>query len=110
MTEIIEVRNVSKSYRANGRAAPALENISFKVNENDFLCIVGPSGCGKSTLLKIIMGLEKPGGGSIEFKRKNSEKMGMVFQSFAIFPWLTVLENVRLALEAMNIEAKMSEE
>ena len=110
MTEIIEVRNVSKSYRANGRAAPALENISFKVNENDFLCIVGPSGCGKSTLLKIIMGLEKPGGGSLEFKRKNSEKMGMVFQSFAIFPWLTVLENVRLALEAMNIEAKMSEE
>lgn len=110
MTEIIEAKNVSKAYKPNGREVPAIEDVSFKVNENDFLCIVGPSGCGKSTLLKLIMGLEKPSSGSIEFKTKNSKKIGMVFQSFAIFPWLTVIENVKLALDAINTEAKMGDE
>jgi len=110
MAEIIEAKNVSKVYKTNGRAVAAVEDVSFRVNENDFLCIVGPSGCGKSTLLKMVMGLEKPSTGSIEFKTENSKKIGMVFQSFAIFPWLTVLENVKLALDAINSGAKMGEE
>jgi len=110
MPEIIEVKNVSKAYRIDGREMAAVDDISFRVNENDFLCVVGPSGCGKSTLLKLITGLEKPSSGSIEFKTKNSKKIGMVFQSFAIFPWLTVLENVKLALDAVNNGLKMTEE
>lgn len=76
------------------------------MNDNEFVCIVGPSGSGKSTLLRIVAGLEKPTGGNVSFTAKqgrNEVVVSMVFQSFALFPWLTVMENVCVGLEARNV-------
>jgi NitT/TauT family transport system ATP-binding protein len=95
---IIEVAGVSKVYPREPK--PALHDISFSVRESEFLTIVGASGCGKSTLLRLIAGLEKPSTGTI----KSPKGIGMVFQSGALFPWLTALQNVALPLEAAGID------
>ena len=103
---LAEIKNVSKTYETNGNRIPVLDNINFPVEDNDFICIVGPSGCGKSTLLRIIVGLEKPTSGEVLFKGEvispNNPKVAMVFQNFALFPWLTVQENIELVLESMK--------
>ncbi len=102
---LVEIKNVSRAYETNGNRIRALENINFLVEDNDFICIVGPSGCGKSTLLRIIVGLEKPTSGEVLFKGEviapDNPKVAMVFQNFALFPWLTVKENIELALTPM---------
>ncbi len=101
---LAEIKNVSKTYESNGNKIPVLDNINFAVEDNDFICIVGPSGCGKSTLLRIIVGLEKPTSGEVLFKGEaispENPKVAMVFQNFALFPWLTVKENIKLVLES----------
>ncbi|MCE8423343.1 MAG: ABC transporter ATP-binding protein [Candidatus Methanoperedens sp.] len=103
---LLEIRNVSKTYESESNKILALDNINFTVEDNDFICIVGPSGCGKSTLLRIIVGLEKPNSGEVFFRGEAIEpdnpKVAMVFQNFAIFPWLTVQENIELVLESLN--------
>jgi len=102
----VEVLDVTKNYAVDSEV-PALENISFSVEDGEFLCIVGPSGCGKSTLLKLIAGLERPTSGEIRLQGEcvtgPHEKISMVFQSSALFPWRTVLENVEYGLEALRI-------
>jgi NitT/TauT family transport system ATP-binding protein len=107
---LVEIKNVSKVYESDSNRILALENINFSVEDNDFICIVGPSGCGKSTLLRIIVGLEKPTSGEVFFKGEvispDNPKVAMVFQNFALFPWLTVKENIELVLEPMNIGEK----
>ena len=104
---ILEVKHVSKSYQENGKEFHVLEDISFQINERDFVCIVGPSGCGKSTLLREIVGLDQPTHGEIRFEgapvHAENPKISMVFQSFALFPWLTVAQNVELGLEAHKV-------
>lgn len=101
---LAEIRNVSKTYESDGSRILVLDNISFTVDDNDFICIVGPSGCGKSTLLRIIVGLEKPTSGEVLFKGEmilpDNPKVAMVFQNFALFPWLTVRENIEIVLES----------
>jgi NitT/TauT family transport system ATP-binding protein len=101
---LAEIKNVSKTYESDGNKILVLDNINFKVEDNDFICIVGPSGCGKSTLLRIIVGLEKPTSGEVFFKGEviapDNPKVAMVFQNFALFPWLTVKENIELVLES----------
>ncbi len=101
---ILRVDHVSRSYFENGKEFKVLEDITFDVNERDFICMVGPSGCGKSTLLREIVGLDKPTAGSIQFEgapvKPDDPRLSMVFQSFALFPWLTVTQNVELGLEA----------
>lgn len=96
MENIIEVKNVSKKFFLKGISV--LKDVNLDIFENEFICFVGPSGCGKSTLVRLIAGLEKPTRGVILYKGKevkgvNSE-ISMVFQSFALLPWLTVKENV----------------
>ncbi len=104
---ILKVDRVSKSYAENGKEFHVLEDISFEVHDRDFICIVGPSGCGKSTLLREIVGLDKPTQGEILFEgqpvRAENPLISMVFQSFALFPWLTVSQNVELGLEAHKV-------
>ncbi len=103
---LLRASNLSKVLSVNGNPFPILEGITFDVNDNEFVCIVGPSGSGKSTLLRMVAGLEKPTGGKISFTAKNGSRdvvVSMVFQSFALFPWLTVMENVCVGLEAKNV-------
>src|SRR5205823_3891697 len=88
----------------NAKEFKVLDLVRFDLTERDFVCVVGPSGSGKSTLLRIIVGLEKPTSGEVFFEgepiRADNPQVAMVFQSFALFPWLTVEENVELGLEA----------
>ena len=108
---LLELRNVTKEYIDNNHNCnKILNNINLIINHNEFISIVGPSGCGKSMLLRIIIGLEKYTDGEILFKGKPMKidgtvnpYMAMVFQSFGLFPWLTVVENVEFGLESMHM-------
>ncbi|MCC6290820.1 ABC transporter ATP-binding protein [Candidatus Nomurabacteria bacterium] len=94
---ILEVSNVSHSFHdEHRRELRGLLNVSFKVRSGKLVALVGPSGCGKSTLLRIIAGLIKAEHGEIV---RHYETEAMVFQHFAIFPWLTVRENVAFGLK-----------
>lgn len=97
----IEVKNISKNFDNK----LVLNNLNFNVSDGELLSILGKSGCGKTTLLKILIGIEKPSSGSILKNNKNITKydiskrgMGIVFQNYALFPNMTVLENVSYAL------------
>ncbi len=109
-TPFLEVRDVSRSYFENGKEFKVLERIRFQLTERDFTCIVGPSGSGKSTLLRIIVGLDRPTRGEVLFEGKpiaaENPQVGMVFQSFALFPWLTVEQNVEIGLEATRVPSE----
>ncbi len=102
----VELANVSKVYSDPPQSLIALDNISFHIDEGEFVCIVGPSGCGKSTLLRMIAGLDKPSSGQVKFRgsvvTEPHPKISMVFQTFALLPWKTVQENVEFGLEAQG--------
>lgn len=109
-SSLLELRNVSKEYTDDkNRHIAFLKQINMSANKNEFISIVGPSGCGKSTLLRIIMGLETSTRGHVLFKGQSvvsgkvNTHMAMVFQSFGLFPWLTVIENVEFGLESINM-------
>ncbi|TAJ97338.1 MAG: ABC transporter ATP-binding protein [Candidatus Manganitrophaceae bacterium] len=110
--DLLEVEKVSKVFNQNGVPMPVLKEISFRVQEGEFIALVGPSGSGKSTLLRILNGLIPPTEGRVLYRGKALHSVNldsaMVFQSFALFPWLTVLGNVELGLEARGfpIEAR----
>ena len=105
---IIRVDHVDKSFPTRHGSISIMQDITFEVKDADFLAIVGPSGCGKSTLLRLIQGLDRPTAGSIAFRDQRvdgvAKGMAMVFQNFALFPWLTVSENVAFGLEALGWE------
>ncbi len=103
---LIEVDGIDKSFASRHGSISIMSDVSFNVSDNDFLAIVGPSGCGKSTLLRLIQGLDHPTGGEVRFRgnpiREVCHQMAMVFQNFALYPWLTVAQNVALGLEARD--------
>ncbi len=80
-----------------------IKGISMNIHHGEFLSIVGPSGCGKSTLLKIIAGLIKTKHGNVNL---NTDKLAFIFQNFALFPWLTVKENIEFGLRMKNVSKK----
>lgn len=94
------------NYHSLKGATEALKDISFSVNEGEFLSIVGPSGCGKSTLLNIIAGLIKPSSGEIYIDNKKltsvSSKMGYMFQKDQLFEWSSVWENIILGIKIQH--------
>jgi len=100
----LEIENVTKTYRRGAQALPVLEDFSLSVRQLEFLVLLGPSGCGKSTLLRIIDGIETCDSGRILLDGEDvtgvtGHGRGMVFQSFELFPWRTVIENVAFGLE-----------
>ena len=115
---ILELKNVTKEYNAgrDAKMLAILQNVNISINKNEFVSIVGPSGSGKSTLLRIIMGLEAPSSGKVFFKGeefpagKVNPFMAMVFQSFGLFPWLTVLQNVEFGLESQFLSKEQRRE
>ncbi|MBD1999722.1 ABC transporter ATP-binding protein [Leptolyngbya sp. FACHB-541] len=102
--EFLVIENVTKAYpKPNGGETVVLDDINLNIGENEYISIIGHSGCGKSTLLKIVSGLEKATSGSIwldgrEVRKPGAERM-MVFQHYSLLPWLTVRENIRLAVD-----------
>lgn len=103
----ITANSLVKIYSGKKKQFLALDSISFHVYDNEFLGFVGPSGCGKSSLLRIMAGLEEPTSGSLQISGKEIEgpgaDRGMVFQSYTLFPWLTVRENIEFGLTLQNI-------
>ena len=109
----LKIENLTKVY--NNKTV--LNNISFTVKDGEFLSILGPSGCGKTTLLKILIGIEEPTNGKVIKKDKDITRldpakrgMGMVFQNYALFPNMTVLENVMYALNLKLGNSKKAKE
>ncbi len=105
---LIEIRKLSKVFSgANGAQFHVLSDIDLRVAEGDFVALLGPSGSGKSTLLRIMAGLIQPTTGQVLYRGQafsgTNPGVSMVFQSFALFPWLTVLENVELGLQYASI-------
>jgi NitT/TauT family transport system ATP-binding protein len=104
---VLTLRRVSKSYLDRARPTPVLEDISLEIREHEFVCIVGPSGSGKSTLLRVMMGLTPPSAGEVLYRGRRITDVNlnaaMVFQSFALLPWLTVQGNVELGLKARDL-------
>jgi ABC-type nitrate/sulfonate/bicarbonate transport system ATPase subunit len=90
-----------------GEPLQALSDISLTIEAGSFVTIIGPSGCGKSTLLRLVAGLSKPTSGRIELDgipiQGVSEKTGFVFQNYALFPWLTVLDNIAFPLAMKSV-------
>src|SRR6478735_2365200 len=108
---MIEVENLQLTYRTRGEPNTVVRGISFRVERGQFYTLLGPSGCGKTTTLRCIAGLEQPDGGVIRIDGKvvaspatgewvpgNRRAIGMVFQSYAIWPHLSVFENVAFPL------------
>ena len=107
--EKIQVQNVSKTFELGGERFEALGDVSLTVRENEFITVVGPSGCGKSTLMNILAGLEEPTSGTahvdgIEVDGPSPER-GVIFQQYALFPWLTVRQNVEFGLKTAKVPA-----
>ena len=102
--EVINIKSVSKVFKTEkGQCIQALNSVSLRIKENDFICVVGPSGCGKSTLLRITAGLEQASSGHVLYRgslvTRPDRRLGMVFQEYSLLPWRTVLDNVGLGLE-----------
>ncbi|MEM9443772.1 MAG: ABC transporter ATP-binding protein [Verrucomicrobiota bacterium] len=93
----LEVRQVSKIYQGHKQSVVALESSSLMIESGEFVCFLGPSGCGKSTLLSVIGGLENPTTGQVILGGESvlgpTPEIGMVFQKYTLFPWMTVLQN-----------------
>jgi NitT/TauT family transport system ATP-binding protein len=112
---VVGVDHVTVRYGAGAGAVLALSDVSLKVNRSNFLTILGPSGCGKSTLLNLIAGFALPTEGTVAVEGQPvtgpSSRKGVVFQdSAALFPWLTVRQNVAFGLKANHVEAREREQ
>lgn len=104
---LIQVKDVQQMYGSGARRFVAVQNINLTINDKDFVALLGPSGCGKSTLLRIITGLQRPSEGKVLYRGEPLKGVNphatIVFQTFALFPWLNVQENVELALQVRGI-------
>ncbi len=109
---LVELEGVSQYYGTRQRQFLAVQDVSLKIEEGEFVALLGPSGCGKSTLLRIVVGLMAPTEGHVLYRgrplRGVNQQATIVFQSFALFPWLTVLENVEVALHARGVPENLA--
>ncbi len=112
MTGKIEARKLTKRYHVErtGRTVLALDNVDLDIREGEFLCIVGPSGCGKSTFLQMVAGLESVTDGELKIDARAVQgpgaDRGVVFQSYALFPWRSVVGNIEFGLEIKGLAAR----
>jgi len=114
---VIELHNVTKAYyttRKRKEARVVLDDVSFEINDCEFVCLVGPSGCGKTTILNMIAGFEQPTLGELLFKDEKiispSPERGVVFQEYSLFPWMNVIDNIKFALECKGVPDREKED
>lgn len=104
---LLQVEGVHQIYTSGERRFTAVEDVNLRLRDGEFVALLGPSGCGKSTLLRIITGLQRPSEGRVLYRgqplRGVNPHASIVFQTFALFPWLTVAENVELALKTRRM-------
>ncbi|MGQ9614009.1 MAG: ABC transporter ATP-binding protein [Chloroflexus sp.] len=104
---LVEVLRVTQRYGNAERKFTAIQDVNLVIGEGEFVALLGPSGCGKSTLLRIITGLTRPSDGLVRYRGQTLQGVNpratIVFQTFALFPWLTVQENVAIALQARGV-------
>src|SRR5712671_6471200 len=107
---IIEVAGLSKSFDGSSGTVLALTNASLTIDKGEFICLIGASGCGKSTLLRLVGGFETPSAGSVKMwdtpVNGPGPDRGMVFQDYALFPWLTVRGNIAFGPKARGLPRK----
>lgn len=107
--EIVKLNSVSVAFQSRGKEICALQDISLSIAQGEKVAIVGPSGCGKSTILRCLCGFIAPASGEILFHDTSvqnvQKKMGFMFQHYALFPWMTVFDNVAFALRMKNVSA-----
>lgn len=110
----VKIDNVKRIFNTRNGEMIALNGVSLDIMENEFICVVGPSGCGKSTLLNIIAGLLEPTSGKVYCDGKEVQgtgtERGVVFQQYALFPWMTVKKNVMFGLNLQGIKGAEAEE
>ena len=110
----VKIDHVEKIYDGRKGKMIALNGVDLDIMENEFICVVGPSGCGKSTLLNIIAGLLEPTRGAVYVDGKKVEgtgtERGVVFQQYALFPWLTVMKNVMFGLKLKGMSDEEAKE
>lgn len=114
MDHKLVIDQVGKVFSTKGGEMVALDRTSFKVKEGEFITILGPSGCGKSTILRIVAGLEEPSSGHVyldghEVKGPGPDR-GMVFQSYTLYPWLTVEDNIAFGLKLKGTSQRQCKE
>ncbi|MDD5298443.1 MAG: ABC transporter ATP-binding protein [Rhodocyclaceae bacterium] len=106
MSQIV-IENVQKVFPTGDKEVVALKDIHLEIAKGEFVCLLGPSGCGKSTLLNAVAGFSLPTGGSITVDGKAVTQpgpdRGMVFQEYALFPWMTVAQNIAFAMEVRGL-------
>jgi NitT/TauT family transport system ATP-binding protein len=102
--QLLRLENVSKVYKRGAKQFVAIRDVNLSLKPGQFVCLLGPSGCGKSTLLRIITGLDTATSGRVLYRGRPLDGVNpyatIVFQTFALYPWLTVQENVEIALKA----------
>lgn len=102
----VEVRGLARIFKRKGLETIVFEDVDFDIEKGEFVCIIGHSGCGKTTILNTLAGLDTPSGGTIlvdgRFVQGPSLDRGVVFQSHALMPWMTVLENVAFAVASRH--------
>ncbi|MDL5037057.1 ABC transporter ATP-binding protein [Comamonas resistens] len=112
---LLSIQGVSRTFTSHkGTQTQALLPVGFEVRENDFVTILGPSGCGKSTMLRIVAGLDFPTTGQVLLDGQAIDgpgaDRGMVFQSYTLFPWLTVAQNIRFGLREKGVSEAVQKE
>jgi NitT/TauT family transport system ATP-binding protein len=104
MKPAIEFQSVEQTFTTHNTKVHVLQSVDLTIQEGEFVCLLGPSGCGKSTLLNAAAGFIKPTHGQVNFQGKSiigpSPERGMVFQEYALFPWMSVEDNIAFGLEA----------
>jgi NitT/TauT family transport system ATP-binding protein len=116
LSNVIELRKVNQTYGEGKNKSVIIDDLNLLIedipNRGQFVCLLGPSGCGKSTVLRYIAGLQKQTSGDVLLydKPADGQHVGMVFQQYSSFPWLTVLENVALSLELQGVSKKERQE
>ena len=109
----IEIKNISLTYEGSGTVFQALKDVSLTINDGEFVSIIGSSGCGKSTLLSILEGLRTPSAGEVLIDGKKIEgtgrDRGVVFQQYALFPWMTAEKNISFGIKQVKPELSKKE-